>query len=276
MSKSIDLAIDSIKSILQQEHEAGHVNSLAAVADSLSRRETIGHYWQSIQTELATIDQQIRKLPALPPEEQIAWAQAVLAMRDVAFLELDTTGLEATDEIIRFTLIDSSLNTIDDFLMKPIGSRLSEKASFVNGIKAEQVEQEGLHITEAWERIRAAFAGRYIVSYSQRWDLQQLKAAAERHTLEPVHKIIGDDLQQHTTLYYHKEYYLTLANICERIGHPLPEHPNQTSLDRAKGQVHIMTAMANAVTDIRSVKAAIHADIDFDTDGMVDLDTHPF
>ena len=72
------------------------------------------------------------------------------------------------------------------------------------------------------------------------------------------------------------EYNLTLASICERIGHPLPEYPNQTSLDRAQGQVHVMTAMADAVTDIRSVKAAIQADIDFDTDGMVDLDSHPF
>ena len=129
MSTSLDLAIDSIKSLLQQEQKAGRVNSLNDVAYSQRRRTAIDHHWQAIQTELASIDQQIRDLPEMPPEEQILWAQSVLAMRNLAFLELDTTGLDAEDEIIRFTLIDSSLNVIDDFLIKPTNRRLSEGAS---------------------------------------------------------------------------------------------------------------------------------------------------
>jgi len=132
MSKNLELALDIIKNTLQQEHETGRVNSLTDMVDSQHRRQTIDQHWQVIQTEIASIDQQIRDLPALPPHDQIAWAQAALAMRDLAFLELDTTGLEATDEIIRFTLIDSSLNSIDDFFIKPTGRRLSAKAGFVS------------------------------------------------------------------------------------------------------------------------------------------------
>ncbi len=275
---NLDTAFNVIKNALQREREVGRANSLIDVAESQRRRETIDQHWQAIQTELAQIDQQIRDLPPLPPHEQIVWAQAVLAMRNLAFLELDTTGLEATDEIIRFTLIDSNLNSIEDFLIKPVGKRLSDKASFVNGIRPEQLEREGLTIQEAWQRIQAALTGRYIISYSQPWDVQQLSAAAKRYQLEPV-MVIGDDLQRHSTLYYHREYSLTLARICERVGHPLPEHPHQTSLDRAKGQVHFMTAMANAVTDVRPIKthkAHGEATSESDPDELEDLDSHPF
>lgn len=275
MEKSIDLALDMINSLLQQEQKAGHVNSLMEIADSQRRRKRIEHYWQIIQTELASIDQQIGKLPALPPEEHILWAQSVLALRDLAFLELDTTGLDAEDEIIRFTLIDPSLTTIDDFLIKPTNRRLSERASHVNGIQVAQLEREGIALAEAWKRIQAALGGRYVVSYNQGWDVQQLKTTSARHALEPI-MVIGDDLQRHTFQYYHREYNLTLAVICERVGHPLPEYPHQTSLDRAQGQVHVMAAMADAVTEVRPGKVAIQADIDFDIDGMVDLDSHPF
>src|SRR6266487_4002658 len=275
---NLDTAFNVIKNALQREREVGRANSLIDVAESQRRRETIDQHWQAIQTELAQIDQQIRDLPPLPPHEQIVWAQAVLAMRNLAFLELDTTGLEATDEIIRFTLIDSNLNSIEDFLIKPVGKRLSDKASFVNGIRPEQLEREGLTIQEAWQRIQAALTGRYIISYSQPWDVQQLSAAAKRYQLEPV-MVIGDDLQRHSTLYYHREYSLTLARICERVGHSLPEHPHQTSLDRAKGQVHFMTAMANAVTDMRPTKtrkASGEVDTNSDTDELEDVDSHPF
>ena len=92
MSTSLDLAIESIKSLLQQEQKAGRVNSLNDVAYSHRRRTAIDHHWQAIQTELASIDQQIRNFQEMPPEEQILWAQSVLAMRNLAFLELDTTG----------------------------------------------------------------------------------------------------------------------------------------------------------------------------------------
>ncbi len=146
------------------------------------------------------------------------------------------------------------------------------------GIKPEQIEREGLSILEAWQRIQAALRGRYIISYSQPWDVQQLNTTAQRHKLEPV-ILLGDDLQRHSTLYYHREYSLTLAGICERIGHPLPEHPHQTSLDRAKGQVNFLIAMANAVNDMRPTKtrkASGEVDTNSDTDELEDVDSHPF
>jgi len=275
---SLDTSLGMIKNALQREREAGRINSLDIMTESQRRRETIDRYWQAIQTELASVHQQIKDLPYLPPKDQIAWAQAVLAMRDLAFLELDTTGLGEQDEIIRFTLIDSNLNTIDDFLIKPTTSHLSKEASRVNGITPEQLERDGLPIAEAWKRIQAALVGRYILSYSQGWDIQQLKKTVERHKVEPV-LVIGDDLQRHCTHYYHREYGLTLAGICEWIGHPLPEYPTQTSIDRAKGQVYIMTAMANAVTDVRPVKIReVRAEetIDSSDDEPGDLDSHPF
>ncbi|HYU71638.1 MAG TPA: hypothetical protein VEL31_03065, partial [Ktedonobacteraceae bacterium] len=77
-----------------------------------------------------------------------------------------------------------------------------------------------------------------------------------------------------------REYNLTLAGICERIGHPLPARPNQTSVERAKGQVHVMRAIANAVTDVRPSKTSeaptdLDGDLD-DNDLSDDLESHPF
>ena len=40
-----------------------------------------------------------------------------------------------------------------------------------------QLEHEGIALAEAWERIQAALGGRYVVSYNQGWDVQQLKTA---------------------------------------------------------------------------------------------------
>ena len=272
---SLDASLDALTTALHLEQEAGLVNGLDDLSARKLRRETILRHWQTVQAALSPIEQQMRDLPSLPPDAQIQWAQAVLALPNLAFMEIDTTGLQSDDEIIRFTLIDRHFVTLEDVLIQPTTRRLSAEVSHINGITPEALAREGLPIAEAWQRIQSALTGRYVISFAQDWDLKQLKACAERHKLPPV-IVIGEDLQRHCTAYYHREYALQLAALCERIGHPLPQPPQQTSLHRAQGQLHLLTAMAHAVTDVRSPKPGAEAPTMPTNEEDDDLDASPF
>jgi hypothetical protein len=103
---------------------------------------------------------------------------------------------------------------------------------------------------------------------------------AARHHLAPI-VFVGDDVQHHCTLYYNGDYSLRLAELCERVGHPLESN---SAVDRARGQLHILQAMAQGMTDVRTPKkpepepAALSDESSFVNDGLSDesLDEHPF
>ncbi len=80
--------------------------------------------------------------------------------------------------------------------------------------------------------------------------------------------MIGDDLMQQAMRYFAIQSYPKLETLCQRIGHPLPPHPQQTAFDRANGQRALLQAMASAVVDMPA----------FETEGEEDedLDAHPF
>ena len=50
--------------------------------------------------------------------------------------------------------------------------------------------------------------------------------------------------------YYEEEYYPRLSMLCDRLGLPLPPHPQQDALDRARGQVHLLRMMAQGITHV--------------------------
>ena len=247
--ESFDQVLSRLCALCDREREAGRINSLSAFFAAQRRRQQIPLFWQRLEQELQQVKQAIHALPTLPVEEEIRWAQSVLAMNDLAFMEIDTTGLQHEDEMTRFTLLDPGGQVLVDVLIKPNNRPLSSAASAASGITPEQLAR-GLAIEDAWERIQGALTGRYVVSFSQEWDVQQLDKTAQRHRLEPV-LVIGACLQRHATRYYHGEYYLKLEELCERAGAPLPERPRQTSIDRARGQRAVLHALAQAVTDLR-------------------------
>ncbi len=239
-----------IQHILTQEQKAGRVNSLEAFQAQVERRKRLNSYWQELTREYRKLEDAVKHPPALPAWDQIQWAQSVLALPNLAFMEIDTTGLNTHDEMVRFTLLDAAGQIIEDCLIKPTVSKLDSQASEVNGIMPGQLEN-ALPIERAWERIQQALRGRYVISFNQEWDIQQLDKAAARHSLARV-LVIGECLQRRATSYYNREYYLKLAELCARVGSPLPVPPNQTSLDRARGQRAVLQAFAQAITDLRT------------------------
>jgi hypothetical protein len=271
---SIDQAVQDIKALLAQEHELGHINGLEIVKASTARRATIDTQWAAIQAELNPIQQQIKQLPALPPSEQIAWAQNVLDNSSLSFMEIDTTGTGEGSEIVRFTLSNQIGSVLADFFIKPQSAIMGEEARQANGIQDSELEHAP-SLLEVWESIRKATRGRYIISFSQEWDIKQLNQAAQRYHLPPL-VIVGECLQRRCTQYYHKEYYLSLMQVAERVGHPIANARAET---RIKGQYHILEAIGNAITDVRPPKSPeppASTDNTEDGDGLGSLDDHPF
>lgn len=278
----MDQSISIIRDILSAERAAGRCNNLDDLAGRRVQRDIIGNLWTDIQAELKQLKTDIDSLPFLPPYEQISWAQTVLAMPALRFLEIDTTGLDRADEICRISLVDGIGRVTDDFFIRPTHRQLTNEASHKNGLTAADLERAPL-LSEAWSEIADALHGTYVVSFNQSWDLERIKEAADRNDFPPI-CLVGECLQRRATQYYHKEYYLSLDKLCARVGHPLPEPPAQTSIDRAIGQYHFLQGMASGVTDVqpplkssrREQTVAISTDIIDDTDALGDLDAHPF
>src|ERR1019366_3009092 len=110
----MDQSISIIKEILSAEREAGRCNSLDDLVSRKLQRDIITKLWTELQKELTQLKTDIDSLPFLPLYEQIAWAQTVLAMPALRFLEIDTTGLERVDEICRISLVDGIGRVTDD------------------------------------------------------------------------------------------------------------------------------------------------------------------
>jgi DNA polymerase III epsilon subunit-like protein len=278
----MDQSISIIKEILSAEREAGRCNSLDDLVSRKLQRDIITKLWTELQKELTQLKTDIDSLPFLPLYEQIAWAQTVLAMPALRFLEIDTTGLERVDEICRISLVDGIGRVTDDFFIHPAHRQLSNEASHKNGLKAADLEHAPL-LSDVWGEIAGALHGTYVLSINQDWDRERLKEAAERNAL-PTICLVGECLQRRATQYYNKEYYLSLDKLCARVGHPLPEPPAQTSIDRAVGQYHFLKAMAQGVTDVQPPKppqaqqapTSVYDNTIDDTDALGDLDDHPF
>ncbi len=73
---------------------------------------------------------------------------------------------------------------------------------------------------------------------------------------------------QQAMRYFAIQSYPKLEMLCERVGHPLPPHPQQTAFDRANGQRALLQAMASAVVDMPASETEGEED--------EDLDAHPF
>src|SRR6266496_3177626 len=103
----IDQTIERLQGLLSAEQEVGRINDLQTLQASKVRRQAIKKYWDSIQAQIQPLKAAMDTLPELPIESEIQWAQAVKVMRNLVFLEVDTTGLDAHhDEITRVVVVD--------------------------------------------------------------------------------------------------------------------------------------------------------------------------
>ncbi len=206
--------------------------------------------------EQATADlrRRLDALPTLARPEHVHWAQALLAFPNLAFLEVDTDGLYADADILRLALVDQTGAVLYDQVFQP-RRPLSPKMVHLTGITPEMVASAPT-LAEAWHGV-AAFVGRYILSFNLEFDSGKLSESAVRYGL-PELPLVGACLMLRAQDYYGASHYPKLADLCERLGAPLPPHPQQDALDRARGQVHLLHMMAQGITHVSATPQASH------------------
>lgn len=271
--------IHYVSDLLDIEHEAGRkVSGLAEIEVRRARHGDINESWSQVKHHIRQIQDRVDALPFLPPQEIIAWAQNIKAMASVAFLEVDTTDVHSQADIVRVALCDGAGELIFDQIIRPLSpqAHISSDASTHNGLNDQDLI-EAPSLKEAWLAIEIVVRGRYVISFNQEWDLKALNANAQHYGLTPL-SIIGECLQRKCTAYYHREYYLDLPKVAERMGHPLT---GQDAVTRLKAQAAIVDGMARGITDVSKPRETVEPQHQGRNDNINDnapddLEDHPF
>lgn len=247
MSPQDDIASLYIRvhSLLRSEEETCRPSNLSNWQEQRARRAVLAGYIQQLEQAVAEIRRRLESLPKLAHPAHVHRAQAVLAMPNLAFLEVDTDGLFADADILRIALVDQTGTVLFDRLCQP-RRPLGEKIARLTGLTQEQIAQAP-RLPDVWPQVQAAFAGHYILSFNLEFDSGKLAECAARYDLPPL-PLIGECLMLRAQEYYGISAYPKLADLCRRLGYPLPEHPHQDALDRARGQVRLLSAMSQGVT----------------------------
>ncbi len=233
-------------SALQDEERSSRPTDYRAWQDALARRATLGRHIEQLQQFTAELLFRLHSLPVLPRSEHVHWALAALELPTLAFLEIDTDGLYADADILRISLVDRAGAVLYDQLVQP-RRPLSPKIARITGITPDMLEHAP-RLPEVWRssEFAAAFVGRYLLSFNLEFDSGKLAENAARYHLPPL-PLIGECLMLRTQEYYGAGLYPKLADLCQRLGHPLPEPPQQDALDRARGQVQLLRAMSQGI-----------------------------
>jgi DNA polymerase III alpha subunit (gram-positive type) len=238
-------SVQLIEDFLRAEERAEPVQNLTYLASRRARRFALEQALADLEASVARLRTRWRSLAPLPDEESIRWAQAVRQLPNLAFLELDTDGLSDDADLIRVVLQASDGSTLYAQTIQP-PRPISEKITALTAVRPEEVEHAPT-FAQTWPDLCAALQGRYILSYNLPFDRDKLRQNAERFGVEPV-ALIGECLMQRSQHYFHLYSYPKLAELCRRIGFPLPDHPLQSAWDRARGQIHLVEAMSQGIT----------------------------
>ena len=237
----IDLSV--IHSLLGEEEKLGEVNGMEDLLKRTAKRQALSQLLSAGANDLRTVQQRARQLAPLPPLSSVLQARAILAQPSLAYMEVDTTGVQQGAEIIRFLLVDAQSQVLVDLFVRP-EAHVPPQISKLTGITQEQVSQSP-RLPDIWSTIAEAVVGRHIVSYGLDFDKGKLhERAQELGVLPPA--IIGSCLQELARQYFCLDSYVSLSDLCIRIGFPPPER--STALDRALGQMHLLSAIAHVQT----------------------------
>jgi len=177
---------------------------------------------------------------SLSPLVYTEWARRLFEKPNLAFLEIDTTGLKDDDEVIRILLLDRHGKPIFNTFI--CGDKeVPAEISIITGITDKHLFQAPA-LTDAWESIRQVFGNHYVISFNLEFDIEMLEAAAERYSLE-MYSISGECLMRRAMLYSGSHSYSKLSDLCAYIGRPLPDYPHRTAFHRAKGQIAVLEAI---------------------------------
>ena len=110
----------------------------------------------------------------------ILQAQFEVAHKPV-YLDTETTGLEAADQIVEICILDHDGKMLINSLVKPKG-KIPILASRIHGITDEMVTDAPTW-PELWPQVEAALAGRHVAIYNVDFDLNMMKNSHRKYHL---------------------------------------------------------------------------------------------
>ena len=118
-------------------------------------------------------------------------------VKDVVFLDIETTGLNAdTDEIIEIGAVKVSDDKIIEFhRLIRINSSIPDIVSKLTGISDDMLSK-GISIEECIQDFNSFIQGAVIIGYNISFDINFLNKALQKFSLEPIHNKIIDLMQE--------------------------------------------------------------------------------
>ena len=234
-----------IQSDLEDEELRGPLRGATDIAIRLIARKDIQRRIERLIKEVRLLQQRYKRLPLLPERKGITWAQNILAFPNSVLLVVDAESQAHDASIVRILILDISGSLIFDRLIAS-GYVLTKQTREALGVTSSDFQQ-AVSLPQMWTAFLTALAGSYIITYDLPRTQRLLEAHAHQYDLE-VPVIIGDCLLQQWLHYCPSAGLVGLHSLCEALGQPLPKPPDQTALDRALGQLHVLQAMAQGRT----------------------------
>jgi DNA polymerase-3 subunit epsilon len=118
-----------------------------------------------------------------PPdrEESRRWAQGLLERSGWAILDTETTGLDATAEVIQIAVLDPDGTCLMDTLVRPLG-RIPSDAVAIHGINDKKVAAAPPY-SEIHSRLIETLQGRRLIAYNAQFDRRLLRQTANQNGL---------------------------------------------------------------------------------------------
>ena len=239
--------------LLQAEEAATPPTDLTDWQERQARRATLETHLQQLDLTVIELRRRFDDLSKLARAEHVRWAGDLLAFPNLAFLEVDTDGLSADADLLRIALVDPTGAVLFDQLIQPCHP-ISPNITQLTALGQEQLK-DAPRLPDVWEAVTQAVTGRFVLSFNLEFDQQQLAGSARRYSLPALH-FIGACLMLRAQDYYEEYHYPRLSALCDRLGMPLPPHPQQDALDRACGQVHLLRMMAQGITHVSAEQLA--------------------
>jgi hypothetical protein len=266
MTIDLNKTVQTFEQILLTE-QSSPITNRGDIGASKLRRKELCTLLGEIGAVGNALSSAIYNLPEHPNEQIMDWAEAVLAMPNLALVVLDTTGVQEDSDIIRILARSPQENggLHLDQIIRP--QRQSTPNTAYTGITERELESAPT-LAEAWEFISRELRGCYFVSFNLDFVKSRLADNIQHYGLSRL-PFLSDCLMRKAKSYFGIEGYgsgLKLPEACLRIGRQLPTSP-PLAYDRAAGQLALLSAMANGMTSVAAPDAS--------TD-LSELDDHPF
>jgi|SRR5579859_123058 len=254
---------------LQQEEQAGPPMNRTELIQRHAARTALADELSTLHKAVNTLSSQYHHLLKLPVLEHMGWADAVLHFPNLTFFVIDSTSIHQESDVIRATVIDAHGTPLFDHIIRP-QRQPGQSNTMYTGIAREQVLAAPA-LADIWEPLRTTLSGRYVLAYNWEFLVERLRENASYYHLPPLY-FVGECLMMRASNYYGLSSAFRLVDLCRRIGHPL--FPNATAPERAAGQIALLHAMAQGITDVQTVGSPPETQ---ETTASDDLDNeHPF